>query len=188
MQGVGVQEDDAIGVQAGDVLEQRLGLVKDGLAGLHVLHHQVGDAAQVDQGALVPGELHILQPLGQRHLRPGGPGGQIGVHGDDVVAAAGLDAHVGGRAQLLGRQQAKGPGGVAAELAAHHLHAPVAPLLGGADKAHLLSFIFRHGHQLGGDVRPAALLHGVQHKQGDVARRVGAQYVQLHNDTRSFFF
>ena len=72
--------------------------------------------------------------------------------------------HLGGGAQFFGRQQAEGPGGVAAELAAHHLHAAIAPLLRGTDETNLFSLILRHSHQLGSDIRPAALFHRVQHK------------------------
>ena len=139
----------------------------------------MGDALQVHQrGGNVP-HRHIFDLPGQGH---GGAGGaHVGVRHHLHQAAAAADPEQ----QLLppyqqalpGQQHAVGTGGVAAELAAHHLQYAMDSRWAAVDKAHLLHAPVREGHQFRRQGGALLLRHVGQHQGGDVASRVGPDHL-----------
>ena len=84
-----------------------------------------------------------------------------------------------GGISLPGQQQAKGPGGIAAEFPAHHLQTALAPQPGGNGKAHLLRL--SQGQNIPGHRHPLLRGHRRLHNGSDIPRRVRIAENQLHD-------
>ena len=140
------------------------------------------DAAEVYQRAGHTVHLLGTGKEGKGHFGARRAGLHVHVHGDGVVAAAGLDdqAVPAVQALILRGQHAEGARGVAAELAAHHLHVAVAFAGSFTKEAHLLGLPLGHGHELCGKGGAPRLLHGIEHKEGDVAGGIRANDVISH--------
>ena len=89
---------------------------------------------------------------GEGHLGAGGVLAPVHVYGNQGVTAADLHLDAAGPAQAVSGEHPKGPGGVAAELPAGHLHPGRPAVGGGADEADLLDV--GAGHQTGGKSGP----------------------------------
>jgi len=183
-----VEENDAVGVQPLDGREQRLGGAEEVLARRDALDHEVGNAGEVDQRARMTLGLRRAHGARERHFGAGGAPRKIDRGGDDVLKAADAEPYFGETAPLPRDVHRIGAGGVAAELAAHHLHAAVGVRVRGAGKADLIDLhIGQPAHQLGGERRAALPFDGVEDKKRDVSGGIGAQDVELHRDASLLF-
>ena len=124
----------------------------------------------------------------ERHFGAGGTPRKIDRGGDDVIAAADAEPYFRETASLPRDVHRISAGGVAAELAAHHLHAAVGVRVRGAGKADLIDLhIGQPVHQLGGERRAVLPFDGVEDKKRDVSGGIGAQDVELHRDVSLLF-
>ena len=102
-----------------------------------------------------------------------------------MAAAADLHLDLGEAAQLSGQQHAEGTSGIAAEFPAGHLHPACTSEEGRTAEAYLLRLHPWQGHEADGGGDPIRPGDRVQNKEGDVARRVGAQNTPPHGLTGS---